>query len=671
MFVSCHASSSDPAFIRTNGSFASQELISEENWNLLSDRGRTALRRLIQSDALGAQVHVYGDWPVAGVDDEGKVRLGEEIADLDMSYPGGLPAYLSKARALLKESADGTNPFSDFMAYVPDGESLSYDDDHTDANNHKSSAMSFSEAEQRGLHAIEHVAIVVVAGGVGERLGQSGIKLELVSDLVTNETYLQGYCRYILTLQDRANDRLQAGNKKVRLPLVIMTSGDTDHRTRTLLADNNNFGLEQDQVQIVCQGKVAALKDSLARLSLNTSDRWMVNTKPHGHGDVHHLLYRDRHVDAWLKDGRTHVVFLQDTNSLVINGILPALGVSLAKGFHMNSICIPRLAGEDVGAIVRLEHKTDPNQSMVINVEYNQLDPLLKTQGNGQGDVPDPNTGYSPFPGNANNFILELTSYAHTLRGEDQGVVVEFVNPKYTDETRTKFIKQTRLECMMQDLPKLFKKEMGNDVKIGFTRFDRWLSFSPAKNSRESGIEALASGKLAPATISSAESDKYIQNQRKLRHAGMNLHVSTEQDLVKVGGIPITPGPRIVLSPSFAVTREEVVRKVHGGKITDRSTLVLDGQGLNVNNLILDGSLVLKTGPGVELEVDGLVVNNRGYELEELHAGGDANTITKETDHIRGYTMAKHETILISIKGPAGKYKVGGDGVVHEVNEKE
>ena len=49
------------------------------------------------------------------------------------------------------------------------------------------------------------------------------------------------------------------------------------------------------------------------------------------------------------------MIFLQDTNALVVNSVLPTLGVSITKGFHMNSICIPRLAGEAAGAIARLE----------------------------------------------------------------------------------------------------------------------------------------------------------------------------------------------------------------------------------------------------------------------------------------------------------------------------
>jgi UDP-sugar pyrophosphorylase len=34
---------------------------------------------------------------------------------------------------------------------------------------------------------------------------------------------------------------------------------------------------------------------------------------------------------------------------------------------------------------------------------------------------------------------------------------------------------------MMQDIPKLFQKEMGKEANIGFTMFDRWFTFSPAK----------------------------------------------------------------------------------------------------------------------------------------------------------------------------------------------
>lgn len=633
----------------------SSDVVAPENLQVLSERGRKAVLNLLEHDVEGSQSHVYGGWPEAGVEDEGKKRLAEQLADLDESYPGGLPAYLSKAKTLLKESAEGLNPFEEFEASVPEGESLSFDGEGT---------MPFGDAEQKGIEAMAGATFVLVAGGLGERLGYSGIKLSLETNLCTNKCYLEVYIRYIEAMEYLS--KLKTGRQDIRIPLVIMTSGDTDPLTRQLLKDNNYFGRDPDLVTIVTQDKVAALKDGNAGLALDDDDRWSVQTKPHGHGDVHHLLYREGIVDKWEKEGKTHVVFLQDTNALVINSVVPTLGVSVSKGFHMNSICIPRLAGEAAGAIARLEHQSDPNKSLVINVEYNQLDPLLRSQGDKKGDVPDPATGYSPFPGNANNLVLEMGSYARTLRGEDQGVVLEFVNPKYKDDTRTEFKKPTRLECMMQDIPKLFQKEMGQEANIGFTMFDRWFTFSPAKNALEAGVADVQKGSTAPGTMSSAESDKYIQNQRKMKFAGADVKVNDAQDdLVAVGGIPVTPGPRIILCPAFGITQEEILEKVGGAEkcvISERSTVVLEGHHLTIKNLEVDGGLVIRCGQNTHVTVDGLKVENKGWALQELDPSKDY----EETVSIRGYTMDKQEAAEYLLYEP-GNYVIGADGEVTKV----
>jgi len=50
-----------------------------------------------------------------------------------------------------------------------------------------------------------------------------------------------------------------------------------------------------------------------------------------------------------------------------------------------------------------------------VNVEYNQLDPLLRsTEEFKDGDVND-ETGYSPFPGNINQLVFHLDSYNKVL----------------------------------------------------------------------------------------------------------------------------------------------------------------------------------------------------------------------------------------------------------------
>ena len=62
----------------------------------------------------------------------------------------------------------------------------------------------------------------------------------------------------------------------------------------------------------------------------------------------------------------------------------------------MNSLAVPRAAGEAIGGIARMTHRD--GGAMTINVEYNQLGPLLQANGWPEGDVAD-DSGHSPFPG--------------------------------------------------------------------------------------------------------------------------------------------------------------------------------------------------------------------------------------------------------------------------------
>ena len=59
---------------------ATAEEITSENLELLSERGRSAILSLIESDKEGFQRHVYGNWPESGIEDEGKIHLGEQVS---------------------------------------------------------------------------------------------------------------------------------------------------------------------------------------------------------------------------------------------------------------------------------------------------------------------------------------------------------------------------------------------------------------------------------------------------------------------------------------------------------------------------------------------------------------------------------------------------------------
>lgn len=184
------------------------------------------------------------------------------------------------------------------------------------------------------------------------------------------------------------------------------------------------------------------------------------------------------------------MVFIQDTNALALKTIPSVLGVSKKNNWEMNSIAVPRKPGESIGAICRLIDQTDNSKEVVINVEYNQLDPLLRAKWEKGGDVAN-EKGFSYFPGNTNTLVFKLPEYVENLE-RTKGVIPEFVNPKYADEARTTFKAPTRLECMMQDYPKL----LSNKGSVGFTTYETWFCFSPVKNNVKDG--AVLFGKKMP-----------------------------------------------------------------------------------------------------------------------------------------------------------------------------
>ena len=112
------------------------------------------------------------------------------------------------------------------------------------------------------------------------------------------------------------------------------------------------------------------------------------------------------------------------------------LGVAVDEGFDFMSLAVNRIPGEAVGGLATLVRG---ESALTLNVEYNQLDPLLRaSSSDGSGDVNDPATGFSPYPGNINQLIVKLEPYEKQL-SKTGGAIDEFVNPKYKDSSKTAF----------------------------------------------------------------------------------------------------------------------------------------------------------------------------------------------------------------------------------------
>ncbi|KAL0438151.1 UNVERIFIED_CONTAM: UDP-sugar pyrophosphorylase [Sesamum latifolium] len=568
------------------------------------------------------QSHLFEHWPEPGVEDDEKRAFFDQVARLNASYPGGLASYIKTARELLADSKAGKNPYEGFTPSVPSGETLTFADEN------------FIRYEEAGVREARKAAFVLVAGGLGERLGYNGIKVALPLESTTGTCFLQHYIESILALQE-TSCRLAQGEGPTEIPLAIMTSDDTHSRTLELLEKNAYFGMKPSQVKLLKQEKVACLDDNDARLAVDPKNKYRIQTKPHGHGDVHSLLYSSGLLKEWLGAGRKWFYF-----SKILMAIPASLGVSATNGYHVNSLAVPRKAKEAIGGITKLTHKD--GRTMVINVEYNQLDPLLRATGYPDGDV-NCETGYSPFPGNINQLILEIGPYLEEL-SKTGGAIKEFVNPKYKDSTKTAFKSSTRLECMMQDYP----KTLPPSARVGFTVMDPWLAYAPVKNNPEDAAKVPKGNPYHSAT--SGEMAIYRAHSLILRKAGVKVDDPVQ---AVFNGQEVDVWPRIVWKPKWGLTFSEVKSKVSGNcSITGKSTIALKGQSIYLENLALDGALIIDAD-GAEVKVGGSV-QNAGWTIESVDF---KDTSVPEEVRIRGFRINKVEQLEKAYKEP-GKYSL-------------
>ena len=543
--------------------------------------------------------------------EEEKKNFIEQFNYLEKATPGGIKDYIKRAKILLEESKNNINPFKDYTPEVPLGFDIKVGSDQ------------FYELDKLGFEQIENTVFVLVAGGLGERLGYPDIKIGIETDLITKRKFIEIYIEYIKAFENR----IKKNKKKDEnwfIPLCIMTSDDTHNKTLELLNKNKNFGLKENQISIVKQEKCPAILDNECHLAL-IKDKLILETKPHGHGDIHYLLYKSEKVKNWIKEGKKYLVLFQDTNILSFNCIPSSIGTSIKLNLDINSICVPRKPKDAIGAICKLVKKD--GTSITNNVEYNQLDSLLKEKYNKEGDVPNKD-GISDFPGNINIIIFKLDTYIKALE-ETKGLIPEFVNPKYTDETRTKFKSPTRLECLMQDLPKLLK----NGENVEFTSFERWFCFSACKNNLKDACNKLKKNQ-SPESAFSIEQDIFIYNKKILEIIGkLEIDQTEKENELNIEECKIKFGPKIIIYPEFAPTvtelRDKLLKMKKKIKMTNNSTLILK-KDVNIEEGInLDGFY--------EVEKDEKMVecNNKKYKIYVELKENEGKIYEK----IRGYTI--------------------------------
>ncbi|XP_073391216.1 UDP-sugar pyrophosphorylase isoform X12 [Physcomitrium patens] len=126
-------------------------------------RRRTTLnRRSVRTLLREGQSHLFEHWPPPGEHDDDKRRFSEQVEKFSERYPGGLAAYVRRAKTL-QEYVGSNQRHKEFEGCTPsiaEGVILKY------------GSRKYVEYEEAGLKEFARVAFVLVAGGSAERLNR-------------------------------------------------------------------------------------------------------------------------------------------------------------------------------------------------------------------------------------------------------------------------------------------------------------------------------------------------------------------------------------------------------------------------------------------------------------------------------------------------------------------
>ncbi|KAF4125130.1 UDP-N-acetylglucosamine/UDP-N-acetylgalactosamine diphosphorylase [Geosmithia morbida] len=208
------------------------------------------------------------------------------------------------------------------------------------------------------------VAVVLMAGGQGTRLGSSDPKGCFDIGLPSKKSLFHIQAQRIRKVQSLAASR-NPGDKTGVVPWYVMTSGPTRGPTEAFFEKNAYFGLDRANVTIFEQGVLPCISNE-GKIILESPGR--VAVAPDGNGGIYNALVSSGVVDDMRRRGIQHVHAYCVDNCLVKVADPVFIGFSAAKQVDIaTKVVRKRSANESVGLILSRNGKPDV-------VEYSEID---------------------------------------------------------------------------------------------------------------------------------------------------------------------------------------------------------------------------------------------------------------------------------------------------------
>ncbi len=201
------------------------------------------------------------------------------------------------------------------------------------------------------------VAVFVVAGGQGSRLGYEGPKGCFPASPVLGRTLFEIFAAKIRALRER---------HETALPWYVMTSAGNHARTVAYFEEKGFFGLPREDVSLFPQDMLPAMSPD-GRILLAAEDRLFLS--PNGHGGALWALRTSGALEDMRARGVEEIFYFQVDNPLVDMADPVFLGHHALENAQMSvKVVAKRSADEKVGIVGRIDGRFGV-------IEYSDLTP--------------------------------------------------------------------------------------------------------------------------------------------------------------------------------------------------------------------------------------------------------------------------------------------------------
>lgn len=340
----------------------------------------------------------------------------------------------------------------------------------------KASAKTRAEWETVGLRQIAEgkVAVILMAGGQGTRLGSSAPKGCYDIHLPSGKTLFQLQAERILRLQDLARQyRKPSSNANAGIiPWYIMTSGPTHDATYSFFKSNRFFGLNEENVIFFQQGTLPCLTFD-GKIMLENKHK--VAMAPDGNGGIYSAI-QTRGVIQSLKERGieySHCYCVDNCLARVADPVF--IGYCVSKGTDCGVKVAAKAAPEEPVGVVCVR---DGRYGVV---EYSEISKEVSEKRREDGSLAfgAANIANHFF---STAFLERVPSFSSQLAYHIAKKKIKHVDLETGEQVVPKTNSGMKLECFVFDVFPFAEQ-------FSVLEIDRKDEFSPLKNGPGAGVD--------------------------------------------------------------------------------------------------------------------------------------------------------------------------------------